>query len=85
MWQLIFEMSHRLNIQVFATTHSWDSILSFQHAVKAALQRDKQDREVEEQAEARLIRLNFKKGKTIATLYDEQLLTSEAGWDIEVR
>lgn len=32
LWQFIFEASHQLGVQVFATTHSWDCIESFQHA-----------------------------------------------------
>ncbi len=35
MWRLIFRVAHRLNVQVFATTHSWDCIEAFQ---KAALE-----------------------------------------------
>lgn len=30
MWRLVFEMAARLNVQVFATTHSWDCIEAFQ-------------------------------------------------------
>jgi predicted ATPase len=30
MWRLIFEAAERLNVQVFATTHSWDCIQAFQ-------------------------------------------------------
>jgi AAA15 family ATPase/GTPase len=29
-WEFIFEVTKRLNIQVFATTHSWDAIRAFQ-------------------------------------------------------
>jgi AAA15 family ATPase/GTPase len=28
-WQLAFEMAQRLDIQVFATSHSWDCVESF--------------------------------------------------------
>lgn len=38
MWRLIFEAARRLNVQVFATTHSWDCIESFAEAL--ALQED---------------------------------------------
>ena len=33
-WRLIFELSKRYNIQVFATTHSWDCIESFAQVAK---------------------------------------------------
>jgi predicted ATPase len=32
LWELIFELAHRLDTQVFATTHSWDCIETFQRA-----------------------------------------------------
>jgi len=85
LWQLIFEMSHRLNIQVFATTHSWDSVLAFQQALKAVTQDSELSTQEDEQAEAMLIRLSFKKGDVRAVLYDEPMLTNEDTWDIEVR
>ena len=31
-WRIIFRLAHALNIQVFATTHSWDTIETFQKA-----------------------------------------------------
>ena len=31
-WRIIFRLAHTLNIQVFATTHSWDTIETFQRA-----------------------------------------------------
>jgi ABC-type branched-subunit amino acid transport system ATPase component len=85
LWQLVFEMSRRLNIQVFATTHSWDSVLSFQQALKAVTQSGERSTQEDEQAEAMLIRLDFKKGDVHAVLYDEPMLTDEDTWDIEVR
>lgn len=33
MWHFILEIAKELNIQVFATTHSWDCIASFQEAL----------------------------------------------------
>jgi len=32
LWRLIFEGAKRMNVQVFATTHSWDCIEAFQEA-----------------------------------------------------
>jgi AAA domain, putative AbiEii toxin, Type IV TA system/AAA ATPase domain len=34
LWRVIFRLSRRLNIQVFATSHSWDSVEAFQKAAK---------------------------------------------------
>ena len=31
-WRIIFRLAHTLNVQVFATTHSWDTIETFQRA-----------------------------------------------------
>ncbi len=33
-WRLIFETAERLNVQVFATSHSWDCIEAFQKAAQ---------------------------------------------------
>lgn len=35
LWRFIFEVSSRHNVQVFATTHSWDCIEAFQRAASA--------------------------------------------------
>ncbi len=58
-WRLIFRLASRLNVQVFATTHSWDCIEAFQEDTQNA---------------GLLIRLESKKGKIVATLFDEQEL-----------
>jgi ABC-type multidrug transport system ATPase subunit len=33
MWRLVIETAKRLNVQVFATTHSWDCVCAFQEAL----------------------------------------------------
>ena len=78
-WELLFEMAQRLDIQVFATTHSWDCIESF---AKAAITR----RDVE----GVLFRVgrsakksNF--GQVIATVFDEDALYNITQADVEVR
>ena len=40
LWQLIFKLANQYNVQVFATTHSNDCILSF---ARAAKEREKQE------------------------------------------
>lgn len=34
LWELIFRQAKAWNIQVFATTHSWDCVLGFEHAAE---------------------------------------------------
>ena len=73
-WKLIFQVAERLNVQVFATTHSWDCIEAFQQAAA-------QDRN----EEAVLIRLENRNGSVTATLFDERKLDIATRELIEVR
>ncbi len=77
-WKLIFELASDLNIQVFATTHSWDCIEAFSIA---ANQSDE---------EAVLFRIGKSvvpndKGKTIATVFDKNSLHNLTQSDVELR
>src|SRR6266487_1417047 len=74
LWRLIFQVARRLNVQVFATTHSWDCIEGFQKAANA----DKQE-------EGIVIRLSIKKGAVNVTLFDEEELGIATREQIEVR
>jgi energy-coupling factor transporter ATP-binding protein EcfA2 len=77
LWRLIFEMAHRLNVQVFATSHSWDCIEAFQEAAQE-----------DEQEQGMLISLRRKQGKEdeiVAVLFDEQELATITREQIEVR
>jgi hypothetical protein len=31
-WDLLFDLAEELDVQVFATTHSWETVVAFQHA-----------------------------------------------------
>ncbi len=76
-WRLIFEVARRLNVQVFATTHSWDCVKGFQQAT----QENKED-------EGLLISLRRKKDQEdeiVAVLFDEEELSIVAPSHIEVR
>ncbi len=78
-WELLFEMAQRLDIQVFATTHSWDCIESF---AKAAIAR--------QDVEGVLFRVGrsvkeSNRGKVIATVFDEDALYNITQADVEVR
>lgn len=77
LWRLIFEAAHRLNVQVFATTHSWDCIKAFQQAA-----------DENKQEEGLLISLRRKKkqkDEIVAVLVDEEKLNVVAREQIEVR
>ena len=74
LWRFIFRVAQRLNIQVFATTHSWDCIEAFQKAAQE-----------NEQEEGILVRLSLRKGEVAATLFDEEELGIATREQIEVR
>ena len=73
MWRLIFDVAARLNVQVFATTHSWDCIEAFQIAAAATVE------------EGEAIRLGWKGRDVVATLFNEQELALIVRDQIEVR
>jgi predicted ATPase len=73
MWRLVFELANRLNVQVFATTHSWDCIAAFQIAAQEATQ------------EGILVRLGSKNHTIVATLFQEDELAIVTQDQIEVR
>lgn len=78
-WGLIFEMAQRLNIQVFATTHSRDCIEAFSKVAN-----DRVD------VEGLLFRMGRSakasdEGKIIATIFDEARLDRMTQSDMEIR
>ena len=73
-WRLIFQVAERLNVQVFATTHSWDCIEAFERAARE-----------DEDANGELIHLMNTEGKVFAVLYDEKELGIVTEEMIEVR
>ena len=74
LWRMIFQVAARLNVQVFATTHSWDCVEAFQQAAME-----------DQQEEGLLIRLHEQDGEMISTLFDERKLGIATRDDIEVR
>jgi hypothetical protein len=74
LWRFIFQVADRLNVQVFATTHSWDCIEGFQKSTQE-----------EEHRDGMLIRLENRKGEIIPILFDEHRLGIATREDIEVR
>jgi len=75
MWRLILETSVKRNAQVFATTHSWDCVKSFQEALS----------EVADDELGRLIRLDPQDDHIQATSYSRDELTTAIQHGIEVR
>ena len=74
LWRLILHVAERANVQVFATTHSWDCIEAFQEAVT----------EVPGQ-QGFLVRLVRNEAGIKATVFDERKLTIATREEIEVR
>lgn len=72
-WDLIFRLSKKLNVQIFATTHSWDCIRGF----KAAWREDLDA--------GTFFRLDVKVDKVKPTYYDPEVLNDALRLDIEVR
>lgn len=73
-WQLIFELANKLNVQVFATTHSWDCVEAFQKAANA-----------EASHNGMLIRLQEKNGEIKATTFSKDELEIATRNEIELR
>ena len=74
LWKLIFEVAHRLNVQVFVTSHSWDCIQAFQLAAAN-----------NENEEGVLVRLENRKAGVGAVVFDERDLAIVTREQIEVR
>src|SRR5690242_9345834 len=74
LWRLIFETARRLNVQVFATSHSWECLEAFQQAA-----------EEDTESEGLLIRLQLKGEQIVAVLVDEEHLGIATSERIEVR
>jgi predicted ATPase len=73
-WRTIFRLSNRLDIQVFATTHSWDCVCAFQEAIR------------EEGSEnGALIRLTKQEERIVPTLFSASELEIATRNQIEVR
>jgi AAA15 family ATPase/GTPase len=77
-WELIFNLAKKLNVQVFATTHSWDGVKAFQQTSQQS------------EEEVMLFRLGRSvrksdNGKVIAIAYSREKLQIVAETTMEVR
>jgi AAA15 family ATPase/GTPase len=75
MWRFIFEIAKELNVQVFATTHSWDCIVSFQEALAQS----------ENDSIGKLLRLSRQNNDIRAVEYNSNELLVAVRQGIEVR
>lgn len=74
LWKTILCLAERLNVQVFATSHSWDCIEAFQAACHETQRED-----------GALIRLSEHAGDIVATTFSSGELSIAARDQIEVR
>ncbi len=77
-WELIFKLAKELNVQVFATTHSWDCVTTFIETTQA------------NETEGMLFNLGrsalkSNENQVIATAYDKEELELITQADLEVR
>ncbi|MCS6904185.1 MAG: ATP-binding protein [Bacteroidia bacterium] len=75
LWQMIFYLAKRFNVQIFATTHSLDSIKSFEAALSCT----------EEEEAGKLIRLESKNNIITATCYNSENLNQAVTDLLEIR
>ena len=78
-WALLFEMSLKLDIQIFVTTHSWDCIESF---TKVAIARKDVDGVLFRMGRSQR---TSDRGRVIATVFDEAALNTITQSNMEVR
>lgn len=72
-WGLVFQLSEKLNVQVFATTHSRDCIKGFENAWSKDPQAGS------------FVRINKSENKVTSKEYDLELLQDSLLTDVEVR
>ena len=72
-WEMIFRLARSLNVQVFATSHSWDCVNAFQLAA------------AESPDDGVLIRISKKGDQVIPTRFSEEDLRIVSRDQIEVR
>ena len=73
-WKMVLRTAHENNVQVFATTHSWDCVAGFAQAATDV-----------EEVEGVLIRLERDGDQIRSIEYSESNLEAAAEYGIEVR
>jgi hypothetical protein len=79
MWRVLIETAQRLNIQIFATTHSWDCVEAFQEALKQVSHLENGE------PLGLLFRIETRNGILRKVKYDARDLEIAVEQDIEVR
>lgn len=79
LWELIFDLAEELDIQVFATTHSWDCIQSF---TEVAIEKEKIKGALLKVGKSKLLK---NKGSSIVTVFDKEKLHTITQALVEVR
>lgn len=74
LWEIIFKLSHELNVQVFVTTHSNDSIHSFASVLES-----------NKQFEGSLYRLEKRDNRILSNHFSNEEITNAANYDIDLR
>lgn len=72
-WTMVFNLARSLNVQVFATTHSWDCVMGFQSAAEASAE------------EGVLIRIDRRGDAVVPTHFSEADLKIASRDQVEVR
>lgn len=72
-WRTIFRLARDLNVQVFATSHSWDCVSAFQRAAR------------ESPEDGVLVRLTKKDGNATPTVFREEEMNIVTRDQVEVR
>ncbi len=75
LWQMVFKLSEELNIQVFATTHSWDTVRTLAKVVEREAKLE----------ETQFIKLTNKAGNTKALSYDQEDFKIAIEDNVEIR
>jgi len=75
LWKVILHLAEKLDIQVFATTHSWDCVEAFEEVSNSE----------ESSSEGKLIRLEHKNGKIRPVEFRKSQLESATKYGIEIR
>lgn len=76
LWEIIFDLSKKLNVQVFVTTHSNDCIKAFENVLNNGKQNPK---------DGKLIRLDVKNGQVKEVEFDAEELKTITEQNIEIR
>jgi len=75
LWKIIFTLSHKLNVQIFATTHSEDCIRGFETVLNA----------FDDTLAGKMIRLDNKNGTIKPVEFNADELKIATGQNIEIR